>query len=177
MKKTYKIIYFKKLFSVLFLFVAFNFIVYSKDKKTDSVIQTKIGQFIYESEGCYSCTLGNDDSNYFVLAILFEPNTKKDEIDKMIENIQTLYLDLQNKEKEIILYASENAADGKYKDIISESCRLFSILLEKNNEDKESDCLYYYINTDHHIRGCDFICVTCNIDGTFESVDLVGWQD
>ena len=72
------------------------------------------------------------------------------------------------------MYAAENAASGKYKDIISKSSRIHQILIQKNGEET---FLEYYLITEEHIYGCDFVVVKCDLTGALEGVYLVGWQD
>lgn len=69
---------------------------------------------------------------------------------------------------------SENAASGKYKDIISKSSLIYQILIQKNGEET---FLEYYLITEEHIYGCDFVVVKCDLTGTLNKAYLLGLQD
>lgn len=72
------------------------------------------------------------------------------------------------------MFAAENAASGKYKDIISKSSRIYQILIQKNGEET---FLEYYLITEEHIYGCDFVVVKCDLTRALNKAYLLGWQD
>ena len=73
-------------------------------------------------------------------------------------------------EKKVFSYAAKNAADGKYKKSIAKSTKhIVSIMID------DSDKLEFWLVTEESIiHGCDFIVVYCELDGSFETVALVG---
>ena len=163
----------KKLFVIVSLLVLFTFYICSEETKFPSFVETSIGKFILESEAIYTCVIENDGKE-IVLNLLFERDCTKSEIKKEIADLVEKYLKLPKTENQICLYAAENAASGKYKDIISKSGRIYGIMVYKNGEES---ILEYDLITEEQIRGCDFIVVRYDNKGNPEGAYLVGWQD
>ena len=165
--------YMKKIFVIISILFLFTFSIYSEVNKLPSFIETSIGKFVLKYELFYTCILENDGEE-IVLSFSFKRDCTKAEIEKNINDLVEKYLKLPAIEKQICLYAAENAASGKYKDIISKSSRIHQILIQKNGEET---FLEYYLITEEHIYGCDFVVVKCDLTGVLEGVYLVGWQD
>ena len=72
--------------------------------------------------------------------------------------------------KKVFSYAAKNAADGKYKKLIAKSTKhIVSIRID------DSGKLQFWLVTEESIiHGCDCIIVSCELDGSFETVALVG---
>ena len=163
----------KKIFVVISILFLFTFSIYSEVNKLPSFIETSIGKFVLEYELFYTCILENDGEE-IVLRFSFEKDCTKAEIEKNINDLVEKYFKLPAIEKQICLFAAENAASGKYKDIISKSSRIYQILIQKNGEET---FLEYYLITEEHIYGCDFVVVKCDLTGTLNKAYLLGWQD
>lgn len=163
----------KKIFVIISILFLFTFSIYSEVNKLPSFIETSIGKFILEYELFYTCILENDGEE-IVLRFSFDRDCTKSEIEKNIKDLVEEYLKLPTIENQICLYAAENAASGKYKDIISKASRIHQILIQKNGEET---FLEYYLITEEHIYGCDFVVVRCDLTGALDIAYLVGWQD
>ena len=137
--------YMKKIFVVISILFLFTFSIYSEVNKFPSFIETSIGKFILESNCIYTCILENDGEE-IVLRFSFEKDCTKAEIEKNINDLVEKYLKLPAIEKQICLFAAENAASGKYKDIISKASRIYEILIQKKSIPKSIDYLTIKIN-------------------------------
>ena len=162
----------KKIFAIISLLFSFSFFVHAEENKLPAFVETSIGKFVLEShEANYTCITENDGKEIY-LTVLFDSDGAKSKIIEAVGDLEREYLKLPEKEKQLCLYAAENAAGGKYKDIISKTGRINSIMLiEKNDE----NIFLYFFNTEEHIHGCDFVNVMCDLEGKPVGAYLYGW--
>ena len=158
----------KRLISLVFIIFAYCTIVSSQEAKLPDIIETPVGNFIKDGRS-YSCELEKDGHRISLVASA-EENISQQQLDQRLLILQEKFLHLSEFEKKVFSYAAKKAADGKYKKLIAKSTKhIVSIMID------DSDKLEFWLVTEESIiHGCDFIVVYCELDGSFETVALVG---
>ena len=158
----------KRLISLVFIIFAYCTIVSSQEAKLPDIIETPVGNFIKDGR-LYSCEL-EKDGHWIFLRAFAEENISQQQLDQKLLILQEIFLHLSEFEKKVFSYAAKNAADGKYKKLIAKSTKhIVSIMIDDSNK-----LQFYLVTEESIINGCDFIVVFCELDGSFETVALVG---